>query len=80
MDTASAPVQGAVVQLKDTRTLQIRSYVTVDGGAYRFGGLSTNRDYEVRAEFKGMGSGTKTLTTFDSRKTASIDLKLDKKL
>ena len=36
------PVQGAVVQLKNTKTLQIRSFITKEQGAYVFHGLSTD--------------------------------------
>jgi len=73
---AGAPVSGANVQLKDTKTLQIRSYVTHDDGTYHFAGLSTNVDYELKAEHDGHSSGTKTLSNFNGRKAAVIDLKL----
>src|SRR5690348_13370127 len=73
---SSKPATGAVVQLKDTKTLQIRSYVTHDDGAFHFAGLSTNVDYELKAEHEGHSSGTKTLSNFDGRKTAVVDLKL----
>jgi hypothetical protein len=77
-DPADAPVPGAVVQLKDTKTLQVRSFYTQPDGTYHFAGLSTNVDYELKAEKSGSSSGTKTLTVFDSRKTAIINLKLNK--
>ena len=75
-DAAGKPVQGAVVQLKDSKTLQIRSFYTVENGSYHFSGLSTNVDYDLRAEHNGASSGTKTLSNFDNRKTATINLKL----
>src|ERR1700686_3673111 len=75
-DAGGAPVAGANVQLKDSKTLQIRSYITHDDGAYHFAGLSTNVDYELKAEHEGRSSGTKTLSNFDSKKTAVVDLKL----
>ena len=75
-DAGGAPVSGANVQLKDLKTLQIRSYVTHEDGAYHFAGLSTNVDYELKAEHDGHSSGTKTLSNFDSKKTAVIALKL----
>jgi hypothetical protein len=71
-------VNGAVVQLKNTKTLQIRSFITRDNGAYYFHGLSTDVDYELRADFNGVTSGAKTLSSFDSRKTAVMNLKLKK--
>jgi hypothetical protein len=73
------PLGGAVVQLKNTKTLQIRSFITKDDGSYYFNGLSTDVDYELRAESKGLSSSTKTLSSFDSRKMATINLKLNKK-
>jgi hypothetical protein len=73
------PVDGAVVQLKNTKTLDIRSFITQDHGNYRFNGLSTDIDYELRAEFNGMSSSTKTLSAFDDRKAATINLKLSEK-
>ena len=73
------PVSGAVVQLKNTKTLQIRSFITKDDGMYYFTRLSPDIDYELRADSKGLSSPTKTLSSFDSRKTATINLKLKKK-
>ena len=74
----SNPVNGAIVQLKDTRTLQIRSFVTKEDGAYHFAGLSTNDEYEIRAEHNGASSGTKRLDVYDQHKVAKINLKLKK--
>jgi hypothetical protein len=76
-DEADDPVEGAVVQLKDTKSLRVRSYITKADGAYRFFGLSTNADYELRASFKDNASSTRTLSIYDSRKQAVINLKLE---
>lgn len=78
-DAADSTVDGAVVQLKNTKTLQIRSFVTQQKGAYYFHGLSPNVDYELRADYQGASSPTKTVSSFDSRKEAIINLKLAKK-
>jgi len=78
-DEAEAAVEGSVVQLKDTRTLRIRSYITKADGNYFFHGLSTNVDYEIKADFKGNSSDKKTLSVYDSRKNPVINLKLEKK-
>src|SRR5437764_14377150 len=75
-DAGGKPVQGAVVQLKDSKTLQIRSFYTVENGSYPFSGLSTNVDYDARAEHHGACSGTKSLSNFDNRKTATLTLTL----
>jgi hypothetical protein len=72
-------VDGAVVQLKNTKTLQIRSFITKDGGTFNFQGLSPDVDYELKAEHDGAASPVRTLSSFDSRKKAVINLKLNKK-
>jgi hypothetical protein len=76
-----APVAGAVVQLKNTKTLQIRSFITKENGAYYFHELSPDIDYELTATDKATGeaSGTKTLSSFDSRTNAILNLKLNPK-
>ena len=71
-------VVGAVVQLKNTKTLQIRSFITKEQGEYYFNGLSPDVDFELRAEFNAASSPTKTLSSFDGRKQAVLNLKLDK--
>ena len=76
---AGSPVEGGNVQLKDLKTLQIRSYVTHADGTYHFAGLSTNVDYEVKAQKDGHSSDTKTLSSYDTHKTATINLKLKEK-
>ena len=71
-------VAGAVVLLKNTKTLQVRSFITQENGSYYFHELSTDVDYELRAELHGAASGAKNLSAFDSRKEAIVDLKLKK--
>ena len=78
-DATGKPVEGAVVQLKDTKTLQIRSFITKADGMYHFHGLNPNVDYELKAEYQGAFSSTKTLSSFDSKKLAVVNLKLDSK-
>ena len=78
-DAQEQPLVGAVVQLKDMRTLQIRSYLTKEDGMYRFSGLKTDVDYQVKADYGGASSGSKTISVFDSRKIATINLKVEKK-
>lgn len=72
------PVNGAVVQLKDMRTLQVRSFFTQVNGEYHFSGLKIDNDYDLKADFKGSTSGWKTLSVFDTRKEPVINLKLAK--
>ena len=75
-DAAGAPIPGAVVQLKDTRTLQVRSFIAKDTGEYYFNGLSTDVDYELKAQSDGKWSSTKTLSSFNSNPQAKVDLQV----
>ena len=74
-----APIEGAVVKIKNVKTLQVRSFITKPDGSYLFAGLSTNADYEVWADHQGKSSDMRTLSVFDSRKLAIINLKVDAK-
>ena len=69
-------MEGAVVQLKDLKSLKVRSYITKADGVYRFFGLSTNADYDLRADLRDLSSEKRTLSVFDSRKQAVLNLKL----
>lgn len=77
MKDTEAPLPGAVVYLKNTKTMAVRSVISDDKGNYRFTSLSPNIDYEVHAEYRTSKSDTKTLSSFDSRSTARINLKIN---
>lgn len=77
-DATGAPVTSGIVQLKDMKSLQVRSFITQEGGKFHFSGLSTNIDYEIKGEHNGVETDTKTLSVFDGRKEAIINLKLKK--
>jgi len=72
-------IVGAVVQLKNLKSLQIRSFITKENGAYYFHELSPDVDYELKADYQGSKSPTKTLSSFDSRRNATINLKMEAK-
>ena len=77
-DEKDQAVEGAVVQLKDARTLQVRSFIAQDG-KYHFTGLKVDNDYDLKADYGGMTSGWRRLSTFDTRREPVMNLKLDKK-
>jgi carboxypeptidase family protein len=70
------PLSGAIVYLKNSKTMAVKTFIVGQDGAYRFNALSPNVDYEVHAEHNGKKSDAKTLSSFDSRKTAHIYLKI----
>lgn len=76
MNDADAPIPTAIVYLKNTKTLAVKTFIADKEGIYRFNALSPNVDYEVYAEKEGKKSDTKTLSSFDSRKQATINLKI----
>ena len=78
IDAAGKPVPRAIVQLKNVRTAQIRSFIAQDKGEFFFSGLNPDIDYEVRAESDGNSSQTKTLSSYDSRARFIVVLKLSK--
>jgi hypothetical protein len=78
-DPEGNPAVQAVVQLKDSRTLQVISFITKQDGAYHFAGLRQDTEYQVKAEHLGTTTDWKRLSIFDTRKMAEMNLKLNKK-
>ncbi|HEY1203230.1 MAG: carboxypeptidase-like regulatory domain-containing protein [Bryobacteraceae bacterium] len=78
-DTDGSVVAGAVVHLENTKTLQVRSYITKENGSYSFYGLSPNVEYQVRAEHQGATSDTKKIDVFVTDKKVVRNLKLNKR-
>ncbi|MYB53067.1 MAG: carboxypeptidase regulatory-like domain-containing protein [Acidobacteriia bacterium] len=65
-----------IVQLKHTRTLEVKSFHTNDNGDYYFHGLDPNVDYELKALAEGRQSRTRTVSSFDSRSELIYNFKL----
>lgn len=78
-DKADKPIQNSVVFLKNLRTNVVLSHFTDQEGSYRFTGLDPNVDYEIHAEAGEEKSASRTVTSLDSRKEITLNLKLDRK-
>ena len=78
-DKSDKPVVNAIVFLKNLRTNAVISHFCDAQGNYRFSGLDPNADYELRAEFGGERSASRTISSLDSRKEMSLNLKIDRK-
>jgi hypothetical protein len=79
LSKGDAPLSEAIVYLKNTKTLTIKSVITEKDGGYRFHGLTQNIDYEIYAEYQGQKSGSKTLSAFDNRSNVTLNIHIDVK-
>ena len=69
--------KGAIVYIKNGKTLEVRTYISTADGSYRFGQLSPDADYTVWAEYQGKKSKERTVSSFDTKKVFNIPLKID---
>ena len=76
---SDTPIAEAIVYLKNTKTLTIKSFITEKDGGYRFHGLSPNVDYEIYADYQGQKSSTKTISSFDTRTSVTLNLHIEEK-
>jgi len=78
-DKADKAIVNGVVFLKNLRTNVVLSHFTDEEGAYRFSGLDPNVDYEIHAEAEDEKSAPRTVSSLDSRKEITLNLKVDRK-
>jgi Carboxypeptidase regulatory-like domain len=79
VDKDEAPVDSAVVYLKNMHTQDITTHLSEHDGQFRFSGIDLNVDYEIHAELEGWTSSSHSVSNFDSRKEFVLTLKLDHK-
>jgi len=78
-DDAGTPIDGAIVQIKDTRSGKVIDFITKQSGAYEFHELNMDIDYELTAKRDGFGEPVKKkLSKYDSRKPATLNFELQR--
>jgi len=75
-NTASDPVVGATVFLKNQKTKAIRSYSSTADGHFHFAQVNMSEDFDLWAEKDGKKSAVKTVSSWDARKDFITELKL----
>ena len=76
VNAENQPLAKAVVYLKDTKSLAIRTFITPQDGTFRFTGLAPNVDYEVYADYEGGHSQVKAISAFDEHQQVQCTLKI----
>jgi hypothetical protein len=76
LDADSAPVQGATVFLKNSKTKAIRSYTSASNGRFRFAQVNMTDDYDLWAEKDGKKTATKTVSSWNASKDYETELKM----
>ena len=69
--------KGAIVYIKNGKTLEVRTYISTADSSYRFGQLNPDADYTVWAEYQGKKSKERTISSFDTKKVFNIPLRID---
>jgi hypothetical protein len=77
LDKSDKPIPNAVVYLKNTKTLSVKTVIAQTDGTYRFPELSPNVDYDLYAQKNGQQSKSKTLSQFDDRDKPNLNLQID---
>lgn len=76
INSAKAPVQGAVVYLENPKSLDVISYLTDEKGYFHFSQISPQTDYELWAEQNGVETKHKFISQFSSHVHFHFTLKL----
>jgi hypothetical protein len=79
LDKEENPQSGGVVYLKNLKAQTVRTHISDEQGQYRFSGLDPNVDYEIHAQLGELASAKRRISSFDSRREITINLKLDRR-
>jgi len=74
LDPSEKTLGGAEVTLKDLDTGKVVAVYAEQNGQYQFTDLDPHHDYELHANYKGTGSETRQVTSFDTRWKVVINL------
>ena len=74
---AGAAIDGAVVYLKNIKTLSVTTFICATDGKFHFGQLSQNEDYELWAELNGKRSKSKHVSSFSNQNKFTFSLTLE---
>jgi hypothetical protein len=77
VNKSDAPIPGAIVYLKDTKSNAIKTYIADESGNFRFGELSQSTDYELWAESGGLKSRHKGISYISSKNNYHFTLKVE---
>lgn len=78
-DETDSPVDGAIVKLKNGKTGKVVEFITKKDGTYLFYDLNMDTDYDLTVTRDGFEDSKKTLSKYDSRKPATLNLQLEHK-
>lgn len=73
-DKAGNTLPGAAVQIENTVTLSVCSYVTGKDGRYHFAHLWTDANYILKAKYRKHWSKPRKLSKFSGKEHSTIDL------
>lgn len=76
-DHHGSPLKGANVQMENSDTHSVQSYLTDADGAFHFRRLSKDTDYEVFASFNGASSKKSSISKFDDKPSKLVKLVIE---
>jgi carboxypeptidase family protein len=75
-DNLGNALPGAVVEIENTRSMAVGSYITQKDGRFFFHQLSTDNAYTLRARYRALWSKPRLLNKFTSGARVTIDLRI----
>lgn len=73
-DARGNVLSNAAVEIENTHTLLVRSYITGKDGQYRFSDLNDDVDFVLKAHYHKFWSKPKTLSKFDTKPHPVVNL------